>query len=79
MHFPPLGRRASPLWTALRREAGQRRAGGEPGGHVHDVVADFAALFQRFLREVVDLAPVDDSALVARLRAHLGSDPLQAP
>lgn len=36
-------------------------------------------MFQRFLREVVDLAPVDDSALVARLRAHLGSDPLQAP
>ena len=46
---------------------------------VDEATSEFATLFRRFLREVVDAVPEQESPLVARLRAHLGADPLQAP
>jgi cell division protease FtsH len=42
-------------------------------------VAQFAALFRRFLEEVVHGPEAGDSPLRERLREHLGSDPLEAP
>jgi len=42
-------------------------------------VQEFGALFTRFLREVVERAPEQESALAARLRLHLVGDPLEAP
>ncbi len=42
-------------------------------------IEEFGALFRRFLEEVVHQAPQAEPALLARLREHLGTDPLHVP